>query len=1754
MSRSIMALFGVALSAMCILGCGGGVAVDTDGGDEPGIQRPSDDGPQTPNRTPDKPIDKPASPKFASGFVPPEVEYKTPTGEPDIDEPIDAATNVIFEQSYRDENIPKIEAFLESRNPLIRARAADVVRGSSEEVGKKLRALLVDPNVEVRREAAGAFNSKPDLAIAHADALIVAAFDADEDVGERAMYALDGLEEPPADHIKALTALLAHTEDNRGKYAARILGDIGPDAKEATPALLSALEDYHFSDEAAVALAKMGRADVLIQRLKTEEDSSAIKALATVDPTTDEIVSTISRHAKSERVWVRNEVIKGLGNAHPVGEKAMVIIVNAINSSEASDREAAVEALGAAEPKTEAGATLLLRAMSDKEEAVKSQAAKSFASYSLDDRKLVEGVLNAAAKDDFTSHFSLHYSLEEADDVITPVLTEIVLDEKAPVATRAMAVWLVSEIDEYDEDFKAAVTKVVSKEDVPAEINGYAAILLDEDHPNRTAAMIAGLKQQQIAHLRFAIAEAMGGSYAALEVSPAERDQIVPSLIENVKESNYEYAAKAIETLGQLKAKAGVPVLIRIVEKMPKETNYSDNRFTYAISSLGKIGPDAAASVPALLAQLKTTGGGNIGEIAAALAQIVPESDVDPDAVAADLLSVLQDKERLKFAHLGAGNLANALAALPIKHTPKMVSAITKILDEPDGWEAGYAVNALSQIGPAAKSAAPALMKYCEAKAKKDEYDAVGSGALALAKIEADPKVTVPLIAGYSEANTKKTEYVAGKFLSALAIIGGEEEGVVPAILTQLEAVDSGTRLRAAKALAEIGADNEAAMNALIQMVKSDPKDSNRSEALNLVWKVAPKDKRVVALVVASFAEEGYTYGGLYRSLGKEAPVIAAAAMAHEDEAVREGIAEWASRIDDPTLQNALSAAALDGDDEEARWEAAERIGSASEYEEQVFPIALANLSNNRRRYDASEIINGYGIKGVKRIYAIALDESAEVQQRINALRGIADEYQWQKTVFMLKPLVQHENKELAGWAAVATSRLPGKLNSTALLAAFDIDNPDLTRAIINQLYNSSRIDEADLLKIKSKLFAFVSDKDGDEDVADSAASLLGSLEMTDVQKGTLVPMLSNPDLSARALQVFANMEEPPESAIGPIVKGISENEEFLDWAPDVLANIGAPAAPALIKLAADADAEEEVRQTAAKALMQLETVPADQLDLLKPLVSGESELIGAFAAARLAKSGVAGKEVVTALIKAADSDDYQVGNALRMALDKMGDKGEPVVVGIISRMQMATADEKSVLVNALVNCAPESPLALKALAAEFAATEDEDALSNFVYSFSEHGAAALPYLTPMLDSDQPVKVKAAITAINNLLYSEIEEEEKKKLAARFVALTDHKDESVAAKAANTLARLDASNTKAVPVLVAALQSDDSRTRSEAIEAVNMIGPPATAATGSLIDLLDYDRHRSEALRALAKVNPTAAVPKLIENLDSEYDFDTAASALGEIGEPASAAVPALLATLDDSEKVSTAAYVLSNLGEAGEPAIALLITQLKDPFRAAQAADALGRFDERSAPAVGELTALLDSPDPNAVRGSIYVLRRIGDAAEPATPKLIAIFNGDSDYLSGIAANALGQIKSPAALAALLAAVNGDHEVKGAAIAAVAQYGEEAKPAFPAIFAALKDEDLRSSALSAVYQLGPLAAEATGNLVPLLSDEEEYVRYRAADALAEIGPGAKAALPELEAMLKDDEEYVVQSAGAAIWKIDPEKAAELKIENPEED
>ncbi|MCR9118378.1 MAG: hypothetical protein NXI22_15695, partial [bacterium] len=110
MSRSIMALFGVALSAMCILGCGGGVAVDTDGGDEPGIQRPSDDGPQTPNRTPDKPIDKPAGPKFASGFVPPEVEYKTPTGEPDIDEPIDAATNVIFEQSYRDENIPKIEA------------------------------------------------------------------------------------------------------------------------------------------------------------------------------------------------------------------------------------------------------------------------------------------------------------------------------------------------------------------------------------------------------------------------------------------------------------------------------------------------------------------------------------------------------------------------------------------------------------------------------------------------------------------------------------------------------------------------------------------------------------------------------------------------------------------------------------------------------------------------------------------------------------------------------------------------------------------------------------------------------------------------------------------------------------------------------------------------------------------------------------------------------------------------------------------------------------------------------------------------------------------------------------------------------------------------------------------------------------------------------------------------------------------------------------------------------------------------------------------------------------------------------------------------------------------------------------------------------------------------------------------------------------------------------------------------------------
>lgn len=115
---------------------------------------------------------------------------------------------------------------------------------------------------------------------------------------------------------------------------------------------------------------------------------------------------------------------------------------------------------------------------------------------------------------------------------------------------------------------------------------------------------------------------------------------------------------------------------------------------------------------------------------------------------------------------------------------------------------------------------------------------------------------------------------------------------------------------------------------------------------------------------------------------------------------------------------------------------------------------------------------------------------------------------------------------------------------------------------------------------------------------------------------------------------------------------------------------------------------------------------------------------------------------------------------------------------------------------------------------------------------------------------------------------------------------------------------------------------------------------------------------------------------------------------------------------------------------------------------------------------------------------------------------------------------------------------------------------GEEGNPQpkkidVSAQVAALKgNADAKGNALAELAAGGPNSVAAAPQVIPLLKDEDPVIRRLAAYALGQMGPDAKAALPDLKALLQDNDRNVVTAAMNALRAIQPSKEGDVAIPN----
>ncbi|HEY1376881.1 MAG TPA: HEAT repeat domain-containing protein [Gemmataceae bacterium] len=206
-----------------------------------------------------------------------------------------------------------------------------------------------------------------------------------------------------------------------------------------------------------------------------------------------------------------------------------------------------------------------------------------------------------------------------------------------------------------------------------------------------------------------------------------------------------------------------------------------------------------------------------------------------------------------------------------------------------------------------------------------------------------------------------------------------------------------------------------------------------------------------------------------------------------------------------------------------------------------------------------------------------------------------------------------------------------------------------------------------------------------------------------------------------------------------------------------------------------------------------------------------------------------------------------------------------------------------------------------------------------------------------------------------------------------------------------------------------------------------------------------------------------------------------------------------------------------------------------------------------KSATAAPVLLDLLRNDPDDKVRWLIPThLSNLPAARQPAAVAALseAMLKDRHEFVRSHSAMALSSVAfdntaaARPALPALTAALK-DKAARTNAAMALNNFGREATPAAAALLETLKDRDARRNALNALQhvEFGPAAEAGVPALVECLKDNDNSVRRDAAVVLRRIGPPARAAVPALVDALQDKNDGVREWAAKALKAIDPERA-----------
>ena len=344
-----------------------------------------------------------------------------------------------------------------------------------------------------------------------------------------------------------------------------------------------------------------------------------------------------------------------------------------------------------------------------------------------------------------------------------------------------------------------AVTSLVAQDRTTDE---WLPLLGNEDREVRMAA-VSGLRH-------------CGGTGEAKKVAPALVDAFK-------KEKDARVRYKIAWALGKMGADAAAAVPDLIAALADKEVAYR------AAETLGEIGPAAKAAIPPLIAALAKP------EITHAAAAALGK--VGRDAMPA-LLDATKSKESIVRAgaaealgELGGRSPASHVGGGGAEPAQKIVPTLSALLKDANDDVRYRAAAALKALGAQAAPAVPALV----AALKDKRRDVRNQSAQALGRLGS---AAVPALV---EALADKD--ACAWALKALASIGGNAKDAVAAVVKTLASDNADIRYEAIWVLTGLGADAQSGVPALEKIAKEDVSPENRSRATGALAAIKPPKK-----------------------------------------------------------------------------------------------------------------------------------------------------------------------------------------------------------------------------------------------------------------------------------------------------------------------------------------------------------------------------------------------------------------------------------------------------------------------------------------------------------------------------------------------------------------------------------------------------------------------------------------------------------------------------------------------------------------------------------------------------------------------------------------------------------------------------------------------------------------------------------------------------------------------------------------------